>query len=121
MGLAVGGMDESLNSVGPDDLDFPWTMAEHGPRFGHVDECLYLYRDHRAHYRLTTHLPRSVHRRELTRIYRKHGLPSKAAKQRVRADTRSHLRQCLYRWTFEQRIKEALGIAPKRVWRERYR
>jgi hypothetical protein len=30
-GLAVGGLDESLNSVGPDDYDFPWTMAEHGP------------------------------------------------------------------------------------------
>src|SRR5205085_12066118 len=28
--LAFGGMDESLNSVGPDDFDFPWTMAEHG-------------------------------------------------------------------------------------------
>ena len=25
--LAIGGLDESLNSVGPDDYDFPWTMA----------------------------------------------------------------------------------------------
>src|SRR3954451_4362498 len=30
MGLAVGGMDEASRSVGPDDLDFPWIMAEHG-------------------------------------------------------------------------------------------
>lgn len=120
-GLAVGGMDESLNSVGPDDLDFPWTMAEHGAVFGAVDECLYVYRDHRAHVRLTTHLPRRVHRRELTRIYRKHGLVASAARRRVRADTRSHLRQCLYRSTLERRIRVALGVEPKRIWRERYR
>ena len=120
-GLEVGGMDESLNSVGPDDLDFPWVMAEHGATFGAVDECLYLYRDHRAHFRLTTHLPRSVHRRELARIYRKHGLPRRLAKQRIRAATKSHLRQCLYRSTLEQRVREALGYEPKRLWRERYR
>ena len=78
-GLAAGGMDESLNSVGPDDLDFPWTMAEYGATFGAIDECLYLYRDHRADFRLTTHLPRSVHRRELARIFRKHGLPDALA------------------------------------------
>jgi glycosyltransferase involved in cell wall biosynthesis len=120
-GLEVGGMDESLNSVGPDDLDFPWTMAEHGASFGAVDECLYVYRDHRAHFRLTTHLPRSVQRRELARIYRKHGLTPSRARQRLRADTRSHLRQCLYRSTLEQRLKEALGHRPKHFWREHYR
>ncbi|MFN8644363.1 MAG: glycosyltransferase [Candidatus Binatia bacterium] len=27
LGLAVGGIDESINSVGPDDYDFPWVMA----------------------------------------------------------------------------------------------
>jgi glycosyltransferase involved in cell wall biosynthesis len=32
-GLAIGGLDESLNSVGPDDYDFPWSMAEAGMRF----------------------------------------------------------------------------------------
>jgi glycosyltransferase involved in cell wall biosynthesis len=119
-GLAVG-MDESLNSVGPDDLDFPWAMAEHGATFAHIDECLYVYRDHRAYFRLTTHLPRSVHRRELSRIYRKHALEPKAVRRRVRSDTGSHLRQCVYRWAFERRIKEALGLQPKRFWRERYR
>jgi hypothetical protein len=120
-GLEVGGMDESLNSVGPDDLDFPWIMAEHDATFAAVDECLYLYRDHRAHFRLTTHLPRSVHRRELARIYRKHGLPRKLARRRIRAATKSHLRQCLYRSTLEQRVREALGYERKRLWRERYR
>jgi hypothetical protein len=110
-----------LNSIGPDDLDFTWTMAEHGATFGAVDECLYLYRDHRAHFRLTTHLPRSVHRRELARIYRKHGLPRKQAKRRIRTATKSHLRQCLYRSTLEQQVRAALGREPKRLWRERYR
>ena len=32
-GLEVGGMDERLDSVGVDDFDFPWTMAEHGATF----------------------------------------------------------------------------------------
>ena len=31
--MAFGGMDESLNSVGPDDYDFPWCMAERGAKF----------------------------------------------------------------------------------------
>jgi glycosyltransferase involved in cell wall biosynthesis len=119
-GLDVGGMDESLNSVGPDDLDFPWIMAEHGATFGAVDECLYVYRDHRAHFRLTTHLPMSVHRQELNRIYRKHGLPRKLAKKRIRAATTSHLRQCLYRSTLDKRVKEVFGHEPKRLWRENY-
>ena len=73
-GLSVGGLDESLNSVGPDDYDFPWTMAERGARFRAVYECLYYYRDHRRGYRLTTHLPRRVQRREEDRIQRKHGV-----------------------------------------------
>ncbi|HXY91971.1 MAG TPA: glycosyltransferase [Acidimicrobiia bacterium] len=120
-GLAVGGMDESLNSIGPDDLDFPWTMAEAGATFGAIDECLYLYRDHRGHYRLTTHLPRNVQRRELARIYRKHRLPRKLARQRLRAATRSHLRQCLYRTELEKRFRQALGLEATRVWRQSYR
>jgi glycosyltransferase involved in cell wall biosynthesis len=41
VGLAIGGMDESLNSIGPDDFDFPWSMAEHGAVFQAVRECLY--------------------------------------------------------------------------------
>src|SRR5215470_11808374 len=52
--LAVGGLDESLNSVGPDDYDFPWTMADRGACFRAVPECLYYYRDHLETYRITT-------------------------------------------------------------------
>ena len=47
LALSFGGMDESMNNVGPDDYDFPWTMAEHGARFHAIPEALYLYRDHR--------------------------------------------------------------------------
>ena len=121
IGLEVGGMDESLNSVGPDDLDFPWTMAEHGVTFDAIEDCLYLYRDHRSHYRLTTHLPRSVHRRELARIFRKHGLPPAVARQRIREATNSYLRQCLYRSPIDAWWRRAVGRPPKDPWRERYR
>ena len=48
LALAIGGIDESLNSVGPDDYDFPWSMMEAGARFGAIQECLYVYRDHRS-------------------------------------------------------------------------
>src|SRR5207245_5792824 len=71
--LAFGGLDESLNSVGPDDYDFPWSMAEQGARFMAVPACLYLYRDHRNSFRLTTHLRISVHAREIPRMFRKNG------------------------------------------------
>jgi len=121
VGIDVGGMDESLNSVGPDDLDFPWTMAERGATFGSVEECLYLYRDHRSHYRLTTHLPRSVHRRELARIFRKHQLPPALARQRIRTATNSYLRQCLYRSSIDVLWRRAFGRPPTATWRERYR
>jgi len=84
LGLAIGGMDESLNSVGPDDFDFPWSMADHGATFKAIEECLYIYRDHRAGYRLTTHLPLKQHKREITRIMRKHGAPPSAIAERDR-------------------------------------
>ena len=72
--LAVGGLDESLNSVGPDDYDFPWTMADNGATFKGIRECLYYYRNHCSAYRLTTHIPLSVHKREVRRILKKHGV-----------------------------------------------
>lgn len=55
--LAVGGMDETLGPHGADDYDFPWLMAEAGRAFQSIPQCLYYYRDHRHHYRLTTHVP----------------------------------------------------------------
>jgi glycosyltransferase involved in cell wall biosynthesis len=117
-GLAVGGLDESLNSVGPDDYDFPWTMCDAGATFQAIDECLYEYRDHREAYRLTTHLPLSVHQREIGRIMKKHGVGwTSRVRQQLRA-RRGYLRQCLYRNRLDQWIKRRLGIDPRRGWRE---
>lgn len=121
LALAVGGIDETINSVGPDDYDFPWTMAEAGARFHPIEECLYLYRDHRQAYRLTTHLPLSVHTRELVRILRKHGVGWRQTVRRVRAARRSYLQQCLYRNRLHRWMVERLGIGSVRTWREPYR
>ncbi len=119
-GLEVGGMDESL-TVGPDDFDFPWVMAEHGATFRAIDECLYVYHDHRTRPRLTTHLPRSTHMSQLASVFRKHGLSAAQTRWRLREARRSYLRQCLYRSRFEQRIKEAFGRSAERGWRDTYR
>jgi hypothetical protein len=116
--LAVGGLDESLNSVGPDDYDFPWTMAERGARFHAVPECLYHYRDHRVGYRLTTHLPLNVHTREIARILRKHGVGWWTVARVLRRFRRGYLRQCLYRNPLDRWVKERVGSDPRRGWRE---
>jgi glycosyltransferase involved in cell wall biosynthesis len=120
LGLAVGGLDERSRSVGPDDFDFPWTMAEHGARFQAVDVCLYVYRDHRDGVRLTTHLPLSVHLRELRRVFRKHGMNRRQIRHRIRKARQSYLQQCLYRSTFDERVRRRLG-RPPHVWRDTYR
>jgi hypothetical protein len=114
-------MDESLNSVGPDDYDFPWTMAEHGARFRAIPEPLYVYRDHRDGERLTTHLPLSVHVRELKRILRKHGVPRDAIRAKVEVARRTYLKQCLYRNRADKWFSELLGRGDRRTWRDTYR
>jgi glycosyltransferase involved in cell wall biosynthesis len=103
--LSLGGVDESLNSVGPDDWDFPWTMAEHGAAFMPIEECLYLYRDHRRCFRLTTHVPLSQHKGEIRRIMMKHGVDRRAIKKRLAAGGNDFLH---------------LRHEPRRVWREPY-
>jgi glycosyltransferase involved in cell wall biosynthesis len=119
LGLAIGGIDESLNSVGPDDYDFPWSMAEAGARFGTVPECLYLYRDHRSCYRLSTHLPLRTHLRETRRILRKHGLPRDEIRKRLATARLTYLQQCLYSSRFDAWFKRTLGRDdPARSWRE---
>jgi glycosyltransferase involved in cell wall biosynthesis len=120
-GLAVGGLDETLNSVGPDDYDFPWVMAEGGARFTAIQECLYIYRDHREAYRLTTHLPLDHHKKEIKRILRKHGVPAKILAKRLRQAEAGYLRQCLYRSHLDRLWKALCGFDPRRGWRERYR
>lgn len=120
-GLAAGGLDETIHSVGPDDYDFPWVMAERGARFRAIPECLYWYRDHRAGFRLTTHLPLSVHLRECDRILRKHRVDRRARRAFLARARRSYLRQCLYRTPLDRWVKERLGYDARRGWRDTYR
>jgi glycosyltransferase involved in cell wall biosynthesis len=121
LALSFGGMDESLESVGVDDFDFPWTMAEHGARFHAIPECLYLYRDHRDHFRLTTHLPRSHHKREIARIMLKHGVDRATVRAWVAKAETTFLRECLYRSRADRWLKQLYGFdprsGPRRTWR----
>jgi glycosyltransferase involved in cell wall biosynthesis len=118
-GLAIGGMDESMD-VAVDDFDFPWSMAEHGATFKAVPECLYIYRDHRECFRLTTHVPMSHRTRGMARIMRKHGADRSAIAARLARAERGYLRQCLFRSRFDRWMKSRRGYDPQRGWRETY-
>jgi hypothetical protein len=96
-------------------------MAEHGARFMAVQECLYVYRDHRRGFRLTTHLPRSTHRREIRRIMGKHGVGPVRRFRLAHGRRRGYLRQCLYRSPLDRFVKERLGFDARRGRRELYR
>ena len=119
--LAIGGMDETLNNVGPDDYDFPWTMTENGAKFMAILKCLYLYRDHRESFRLTTHLPLDVHLAELRRILLKHNVPPQKIESILKIRRKGYLRQCLYRNDLDRSIKEKLRFNPRWGWREKYK
>ncbi|MCI0413248.1 glycosyltransferase [bacterium] len=119
--LSFGGMDETLNSVGPDDYDFPWLMAENGAIFVAIKECLYLYRDHRDSYRLTTHLPLSVHEEEIRKIMRKHGASPSAIEKKISRARVTYLRQCLYKSRFEKWVRETSGAGSLQNYREKYK
>jgi len=119
--LQHGGLDESLNSVGPDDYDLPWTMAENGATFKAITECLYYYRDHREGYRLTTHLPLSIHKREIRRIMRKHKVDPATIKRQIMKAEKLYLRQCLFRSRLHKWIMERIGYDARQGWRDQYR
>ena len=121
MGLAIGGMDESLDSVGVDDFDFPWSMAEGGASFRAIPNCLYVYRDHRECFRLTTHLPRDHHKREIARILRKHEVDASSIAAQVAGAERSYLRQCVYDSRLDRWLKRVARHDPRAGWRETYR
>jgi len=120
-GLACGGVDETLNNHGSDDYDFPWTMLEHGAVFTAIPQCLYIVRDHRDGYRLTTHTPRSVQVRELRRILLKHGVEPGMIRRRLRSDRRNYLRQALFHNAVERWIKTRIGFDARHGWRQPYR
>ncbi|MET0850144.1 MAG: glycosyltransferase family 2 protein [Candidatus Rokuibacteriota bacterium] len=121
LGLDVGGVDERLRTAGPDDYDFPWTMAERGATFRAIDETLYIYRDHRDAFRQTTHLPRSVHLADLRYILDKHGVPPADRRERLRRAKRGFLKQCLYRNAAHRWLLTVLRHDPQRGWRQPYR
>jgi glycosyltransferase involved in cell wall biosynthesis len=120
--LSSGGMYESRESVGPNDYDFPWTMLEHGAAIRALGECLYLYRDHREAYRITTHLPRNVHIRALRQLFERHRGPAALARKHLRQAKQEYFRQCLFRngldrWWHEQ----VIATDPAKGWRLRMR
>jgi glycosyltransferase involved in cell wall biosynthesis len=116
--LAVGGLDESLDRVGPDDYDFPWTMADHGATFRALPEALYYYRDHREGFRLTTHLPLSTHTRQIRKIMRKHGVDRRTARRQIAEFRQGYLRQCLFRNSLHRWLRELMGYDATSGWRE---
>jgi glycosyltransferase involved in cell wall biosynthesis len=117
LALELGGLDERL-AVGPDDYDLPWTLCEHGARFMAVPECLYFLRDHRDSYRITTHLPLSVHLRHLRRMMRKHGVGRLARERALLVARHDYLHQCLFRNRLHRRLRERTGYDARRGWRE---
>jgi glycosyltransferase involved in cell wall biosynthesis len=116
--LEIGGMDEELGLHGADDWDFPWLMAEAGFRFAAIPHCLYLYRDHREHERLTTHVPLDVQVEHVRRILAKHGLDESAIDAQVELRRQDYLRQALFEDASDRRQKEAAGFDPRAGWRE---
>jgi glycosyltransferase involved in cell wall biosynthesis len=118
--LGIGGMDESFGLHGGDDYDFTWSMAEAGYKFEAIPECLYAYRDHREHFRLTTHVPLDVQTSELARIFAKHGVPDDRARAEIARRQRRHLRQALYATESDRRRKLAANHDARVGWRQPY-
>jgi glycosyltransferase involved in cell wall biosynthesis len=121
MALSFGGMDDAFNQVGTDDYDLPWTMLEHGAVFQPVHACLYVHRDHRDVFRLSTHVPRSVLLRELRRLLRKHHVGILVTERVLWRARRGYLRQCLYRNRFDRWLKLRFGFDQRSGWRQEYR
>ena len=118
--MAIGGMDETLGPHGADDYDFPWCMAEAGYRFKAARECLYYYRDHRSHERLTTHVPLESQIEELQKIFRKHKLSERQIRRQIRNRRAGYLRQALFVDEQDRRTKERDGYDPRQGMREKY-
>jgi glycosyltransferase involved in cell wall biosynthesis len=121
LGLACGGVDETLDNFGSDDYDFPWTMLEYGAVFHAIPKALYAMRDHREGYRLTTHLPRDVQQSGLRRILAKHGVPRRTIDRVVRRAARSYMKQSLFRNEWHRWFRDRIGFDAYRGWREPYR
>jgi len=89
--LSIGGMDEAVSVHGCDDYDFPWRMAEAGAVFEAVDECLYEYRLHHAHARLTTSVPVARQVDTLRVMFQRHGIDPRATDRHIERRIGGHL------------------------------
>jgi glycosyltransferase involved in cell wall biosynthesis len=118
--LAIGGMDESLGLHGADDYDFPWCMAEAGYSFKAIPKCLYYYRDHREHYRLTTHVPLETQINELKKIWKKHGLTDEEIEEQIEMRTSGYVKQALYLDEEDKKRKEGENYDIRMSWREKH-
>jgi hypothetical protein len=118
--LAVGGMDETLGPHGADDYDFPWLMAEAGRAFQSIPQCLYYYRDHRHHYRLTPPTCRWTSRSPSRKILAKHRVPADEIEEQIRIRTAGYLRQALYRDEADARQRDGEGYDIQQGWRQSY-
>jgi glycosyltransferase involved in cell wall biosynthesis len=116
--LAIGGMDETFGLHGGDDYDFVWSMADAGYTFAGIPDCLYYIRDHRAHYRLTTHVPLDTQVRELAGILRKHGVPESRVGAEIERRKRGYLRQALFETEDDRLAKERSRFDIASGWRE---
>jgi GT2 family glycosyltransferase len=108
MALEIGGLDESFQLVGPDDYDFPWSMAERGAAFRAIPEVLYHKREHHRAARLTLDPPLRDRRREIVRMWRKHGAGGIRGRGRALRSSRTHLRRGLYRNRLDRWLNQRL-------------
>jgi hypothetical protein len=116
--LQIGGIDENLGLHGADDYDFPWCMAEAGFKFKAIDDCLYYYRDHRNHERLTTHVPLDSQVNELKKIFIKHKMAQELIKRQIKLRKENYLKQALFINDKDKKIKISRGFDAKKGWRE---
>ena len=70
--LSIGGVDETIGNVGPDDFDMIWSLLEADASVIIVEEKLYCCRDHSG-VRLTLR-PKEDQVRDLEKILDKHGV-----------------------------------------------
>jgi glycosyltransferase involved in cell wall biosynthesis len=118
--LQIGGIDENLGAHGADDYDFPWCMAEAGFKFQAIYDCLYYYRDHRNHERLTTHVPLESQINELKKIFIKHKMAHELIHHQIELRKNSYLKQALFINDNDKKIKKSQGFDAKNGWRESY-
>jgi len=114
---AIGGVDETLWTSGPDDYDFPWRMFESGAVFRGLPECLYIYRNHIDGFRMTTHHPATIQLLAIRMILRKHGLGYWRSWfvtfRRWRMGSGS---QSIYSSTWNRRLLGLVGYDASRSW-----